>query len=51
MSDHYQTLGLRPNATHAQVKAAYRRLVKLCHPDTNPQGHERIDGPLPDEEA
>ncbi|WP_247216492.1 J domain-containing protein [Synechococcus sp. C9] len=42
MSDHYQTLGLRPNATHAQVKAAYRRLVKLCHPDTNPQGHERM---------
>ncbi|MEN9215702.1 MAG: J domain-containing protein [Gloeomargarita sp. HHBFW_bins_162] len=42
MSDHYQTLGLRPNATQAQVKAAYRRLVKLCHPDTNPQGHERM---------
>ncbi|APB34291.1 DnaJ-class molecular chaperone [Gloeomargarita lithophora Alchichica-D10] len=42
MSDHYQTLGVRPSATHAQVKAAYRRLVKLCHPDTNPQGHERM---------
>ncbi|MEN9214997.1 MAG: DnaJ domain-containing protein [Gloeomargarita sp. DG02_4_bins_56] len=42
MSDHYQTLGLRPSATQAQVKAAYRRLVKLCHPDTNPQGHDRM---------
>lgn len=42
MSDHYQTLGVGPSATHAQVKAAYRRLVKLCHPDTHPQGHERM---------
>ncbi len=40
--DHYQTLGVRPSATHAQVKAAYRRLVKLCHPDTNPEGLERM---------
>ncbi|MCS7030953.1 MAG: J domain-containing protein [Gloeomargarita sp. SKYG116] len=42
MNDHYRTLGLRPDATPAQVKAAYRRLVKLCHPDTNPNGHEQM---------
>lgn len=42
MMDHYRTLGLRPDATPAQVKAAYRRLVKLCHPDTNPHGHEQM---------
>ncbi|MCS6782173.1 MAG: J domain-containing protein [Gloeomargarita sp. SKYBB_i_bin120] len=42
MRDHYRTLGLRPDATPAQVKAAYRRLVKLCHPDTNPNGHEQM---------
>ncbi len=42
MRDPYETLGVGRNATQAQVKAAYRRLVKLCHPDTNPQGHEQM---------
>jgi molecular chaperone DnaJ len=42
MRDPYDTLGVSRDATQAQVKAAYRRLVKLCHPDRNPQGHEQM---------
>ena len=30
---YYYTLGLRPGASPAEIKAAYRRLVKLYHPD------------------
>jgi DnaJ-class molecular chaperone len=29
----HQTLGLQPDASEEQIKAAYRRLVLLCHPD------------------
>jgi curved DNA-binding protein CbpA len=32
--DPYRTLGLSANATLAEVKAAYRRLAKVHHPDT-----------------
>ncbi|WP_214648127.1 DnaJ domain-containing protein [Ruegeria lacuscaerulensis] len=32
-SDCWGILGVEPNATHAEAKAAYRRLVKLTHPD------------------
>lgn len=31
--DHYAVLGLRPGAGRAQVEEAYRRLIKLHHPD------------------
>ena len=31
--DHYAVLGVSPLATEAQIKAAYRALVKLHHPD------------------
>ena len=31
----YAELGLRPGATEAEVKAAWRRLVSLWHPDRN----------------
>lgn len=43
-SDYYQTLDVSPTATHGQIKDAYRRLVKLFHPDTNTEtaNHERI---------
>lgn len=34
--DHYQTLGLARHAEAAVVKAAYRALVSLYHPDRNP---------------
>jgi molecular chaperone DnaJ len=31
---HYDTLQVSPSATLAEIKQSYRRLVKLCHPDT-----------------
>jgi len=31
---HYQTLGLTPGATAAQIKSAHRRLARRHHPDT-----------------
>jgi hypothetical protein len=34
--DYYQLLGITPGATTRQVKAAYRKLAKLHHPDANP---------------
>ncbi len=36
-SNHYETLKVKPNATLAEIKQAYRVLVKLFHPDTNTQ--------------
>jgi molecular chaperone DnaJ len=43
-SNHYETLRVSPNATQAEIKQAYRRLVKLFHPDSNRNiaGHEEI---------
>ncbi|MBW4652970.1 MAG: DnaJ domain-containing protein [Kaiparowitsia implicata GSE-PSE-MK54-09C] len=41
---HYETLDLAPAATQAEIKHAYRRLVKKFHPDANPNApsHEKI---------
>jgi curved DNA-binding protein CbpA len=33
--DPYQTLGVKANASDAEVRAAYRRLVQVHHPDHN----------------
>lgn len=38
---YYQILGLVPDAEHAVIKAAYRALVHLYHPD---KGREQADG-------
>jgi curved DNA-binding protein CbpA len=35
ISDPYRTLGVRANATDAEIRAAYHRLVLHCHPDHN----------------
>lgn len=34
--NHYQTLGVPPNATQAEIKSAFRKKVKKVHPDINP---------------
>ncbi|WP_414573816.1 J domain-containing protein [Nostoc sp. CCY 9925] len=41
VSNHYQTLKVSPNASQAEIKQAYRRLVKLFHPDSNQQTADR----------
>ena len=42
--NHYETLQVSQTATQAEIKQAYRRLVKLFHPDSNSDkaGHEQI---------
>lgn len=35
---HYQVLGVDPRATAAEIKKAYRALVKSCHPDVGHNG-------------
>lgn len=35
MSDHYQTMGVAPTATTAEIKDAYHRLAWELHPDRN----------------
>lgn len=43
-SNHYDTLDVDTAATQAEIKQAYRRLVKQHHPDTNQgvENHDRI---------
>lgn len=42
--NHYQTLELLPDASHQEIKQAYRRLAKQFHPDskTSSANHDRI---------
>ncbi len=42
-SNHYDTLKVNPSASQAEIKQAYRRLVKQFHPDTNQEAdHDQI---------
>lgn len=41
-SDHYATLGLDRRCTAAQVRSAYRLLVKRHHPDLHPDSPEAL---------
>jgi molecular chaperone DnaJ len=41
VSNHYETLKVSPSASLAEIKQAYRRLVKLFHPDTNQESADR----------
>jgi molecular chaperone DnaJ len=42
--NHYDTLEVKPTASQAEIKQAYRRLAKKFHPDSNHElgNHERI---------
>jgi len=40
--DYYQILQIKPTATNAEIKAAYRKLAKLFHPDKNPGAEEKF---------
>mgnify|MGYP003294578175 CR=1 FL=1 len=45
MRDPYEVLGLTPGASDDEIKAAYRKLAKQYHPDTNkddPKAQERF---------
>ena len=42
MINPYETLGVKKNATAAEIKAAYRRLAKKNHPDLNP-GNQKAE--------
>lgn len=37
LPDHYRLLGVAPRATDAQIKAAYRKLSRIYHPDAQHQ--------------
>ena len=38
--DYYQLLDVQPDASAEDIKASYRRLMKLCHPDVLTDGEE-----------
>ncbi len=41
--DYYKILGLSANAGPTEIKAAYRKLAKIFHPDKNPDNKEALE--------
>lgn len=41
IADCYRVLGLRTGASYEEIKASYRRLARLYHPDANPESQEQ----------
>lgn len=39
---YYNILEVTKNATHEEIKSAYRRLARKYHPDKNPLGEEKF---------
>lgn len=42
LKTHYDTLGLKPAATAAEIKNAYYEKTKMYHPDTSSESEESI---------
>src|SRR5689334_2575550 len=38
----YEVLGIKPDATDAEIKHAYRRLTRKFHPDRNPGDNDCV---------
>ncbi|MDJ0519069.1 MAG: J domain-containing protein [Okeania sp. SIO2F4] len=43
IADYYRQLGLNLGATLGEVKASYRRLARMYHPDVNPKDRQAKD--------